>query len=48
MARGYDNNGEDVARHTNAFGIWIWMAGVLAAMFIAVWMLGGEVRLTPQ
>jgi hypothetical protein len=46
MARGGDNTSDQIATHAKAFAVWIWMAGVLAAMFITVWVLGGEVRLT--
>jgi len=44
MSSGYRNSDGYNGTRPKPFGIWVWMAGVLALMFVAVWMVTGEVR----
>ena len=44
MAGGYESSDNYAGPRPKPSGIWIWMAGVIALMFVAVWMLSGEVH----
>ena len=44
MARGYQTLDDDGEPRPKPLGIWVWMAGLLAVLFFAVWMLSGEVQ----
>jgi hypothetical protein len=44
MSSGYRNSDEYGGPRQRSFVIWMWMAGVIAVMFLAVWMLTGEVH----